>query len=131
MPRSKAAVKAPEPTEPTTQAFVNGEVVEVPVSAIIFDPGAFGDPRDAFTADGALFHVRRGTLNPCFIPRLFPRSDGRFAILGVIRRLCHGTQTSTVKPIASVCAHGAKIILKQERFRLPSNAQEQKGFHSP
>ena len=86
MPRSKAAVKAPEPVDPTTLAFVNGAVVEVPVSAIIFDPGAFPDSRDAFTADGALFHVRRGTLNPFFIPRLFPRSDGRFAMLGVIRR---------------------------------------------
>jgi hypothetical protein len=86
MPRAKAAVKASEPVEPTTPAFVNGAVTEVPVDRIIFDPRAFQYPRDAATAQSAFSLLQRGRLNTAFIPRLFARPDGIFVLVGLSPR---------------------------------------------
>jgi hypothetical protein len=82
MPR-KAATVAPEPAEPTTRALVNGEVVVVPVSAIVFEPGAF---QDAYDAHGPFTLLKMGRPVGGFIPRLFPRVNGTYSLLGWILR---------------------------------------------
>lgn len=68
----------------TTEALINGDVVEVPVSAIRFDFDCFTDRQHA----NAALYLWRGLTNGDrrFIPILFPRGDGALLVTGFISR---------------------------------------------
>jgi hypothetical protein len=84
MPRKPPAAKEPESIEPTAPAIVNGEIVEVPVSAVVYIPAAFSTQSEAFHVRD-LFRLWKSQDNRDFIPFLFPTPDGSFAVTGFRR----------------------------------------------
>lgn len=70
---------AESPAEPMTPAYVGNEIRQIPVAKLIIDPSAMILPSYIDVARAKLFELRYG--NRTHIPKVFPRPDGRYAVI--------------------------------------------------
>lgn len=79
MRRRTAVLDPQEPERHSTPAIVEGETVEVPVDAIVFDEFMF-QSRSEITFCRDRWYALRHYGDRDYIPFVFPRPDGTYAV---------------------------------------------------